>query len=239
MSRSTGLGAALSLASLADPISFYAVTDGHYYRHPGGRVFRLVFDRAAIKAANEQILRNDAPHLKQPELYAAEVDALPEDDGAEEAGGIDFREVPPDVIAHVFARPIGTWQLESELGEEIAALAHDLVDDIDEHVEACPLAALAPAEIREPALQLTCDLAITVLAAIEPATIPVLATALRGRGVVVDHEGKLRAKLLGLEEIDEVARGEVADGLEAPWACTDLGRARAIKVRAALLALAD
>jgi hypothetical protein len=238
MSRSTGLGAALSLASLADPISFYAVTDGHYYRHHGGRVFRLVFDRAAIKSANDQILRNDAPHLKNPGIYAAEIEALPADDGADEAGGIDFREVPPDVIAHVFARPIATWQLESELGEEVAALAHDLVDDIDAHVIACPLAAL-PTPTREPVLQLTCDIAIVVLAAIEPATIDTLATTLRGRGVNVDHAGKLRAKLLGLAEIDDVERDVPPDEREALWTCTEKGHARARAVQAALADLAE
>ena len=236
MSNSKGLGAAIAPSCLADPISFYAVADGLYYRHAGGRVFRIVLDRERIAAANDSDAEDEA-------TLAAEVDS--------DAG---FREVPPDVIAHTLARPLALWQLDAELGmtkadaerdfmqqgtNELADLARDLADEIDLHVDACPLAALAPAEVREPALQLTCDLAITVLAATEPATIPVLATALRGRGVVVDHEGKLRAKLLGLEEIDEVARGGVADGLEAPWACTDLGRARAIRVRAALLALAD
>lgn len=120
MSRSTGLGAALSLASLADPILFYAVTDGLYYRSPAsGRVFRLMIDRDAIAAANTQILRRDleAGHVKRPELYAAEVQAMPDDDGAAEDGGADYREVPPDVIAHALSRPIATWQLEGELGD--------------------------------------------------------------------------------------------------------------------------
>jgi hypothetical protein len=220
MSRSTGLGAALSLASLAEPISFYAVTDGHYYRHPGGRVFRLIFDRAAIQAANDS-------ESNSPEEALAEAGAT-----------VDFREVPPDVIAHVFARPVASWQLESELGEEIAELAHDLVDDIDAHVTACPLAAL-PTPAREPVLQLTCDIAIVVLAAIEPAAVDTLAEALRGRGVDVDHPGKLRAKLLGLAEIDDVERDVLPDESEALWTCTEKGHARARAVQAALADLAE
>lgn len=241
MTRSTGLGAALSLASLADPISFYAVTDGLYYRSPAsGRVFRLMIDRDAIAAANTQILRRDfgAGHIKSPELYAAEVEAMPADDGAAEDGGADYREVPPDVIAHALARPIATWQLEGELGDEIAELAHDLADDIDEHVVACPLAAL-PTPAREPVLQLTCDIAIVVLAAIEPATVDTLATELRRRGVDVDHPGKLRAKLLGLADIDDVERDVPPDESAALWTCTDKGRARARAVQAALADLAE
>lgn len=221
MSRSSGLGAALNPACLVDPISFYAVTDGFYYRHPGGRVFRLMLDRVAIQAANDS-------ESNSPEEALAEAGAT-----------VDFREVPPDVIAHAFSRPLATWQLESELGEEIAELAHGLADDIDVHVDACPLATVAPAVVAEPVLQLTCDLAITVLAAIEPATVPVLATALRGRGVIVDHEGKLRAKLLALAELDDVERDVPPDGSEAAWTCTDRGRSRASRVRASLLALAD
>lgn len=220
MSRSSGLGAALSPASLADPISFYAVTDGHYYRHPGGRVFRLVFDRLAIQAANNS-------EANSPEEAAAEAGA-----------SVDFREVPPDVIAHTFARPLAAWQLGGELGEEIAELAHDLADDIDEHVIACPLAAL-PTPVREPALQLTADLAVVVLAAIEPATVDGLADALRGRGVDVDHPGKLRAKLLALAEIDVVERDVPPDEREALWTCTAKGHARARAVQAALADLAE
>lgn len=241
MSRSTGLGAALSLASLADPILFYAVTDGLYYRSPvSGRVFRLMIDRDAIAAANTQILRRDleAGHVKRPELFAVEAQAMPEDDGAAEEGGVDYREVPPDVIAHALSRPIATWQLEGELGDEIAELVHDLADDIDEHVVACPLAAL-PALAREPVLQLTCDIAMVVLAAIEPATVDVLAEALRGRGVDVDHPGKLRAKLLGLSEIDDVERDVPPDESTTLWTCTDKGRARARAVQAALADLAE
>jgi len=242
MSRSTGLGAALSLASLADPILFYAVTDGLYYRSPAsGRVFRLMIDRDAIAAANTQILRRDleAGHVKRPELFAVEAQAMPVDDGAAEDGGVDYREVPPDVIAHALSRPIATWQLEGELGDEIAELVHDLADEIDEHAMACPLAAVAPAEVRAPALKLTCDLALVVLAAIEPATVPDLAAALRGRGVDVDHDGKLRAKLLGLAEIDDVEHDVPAEAREAMWTCSPAGRARAAQVRAALVALAE
>ena len=92
---------------------------------------------------------------------------------------------------------------------------------------------------REPVLQLTCDIAIVVLAAIEPATVDTLATALRGRGVDVDHPGKLRAKLLGLADIDDVERDVPPDESAALWTCTDKGRARARAVQAALADLAE
>lgn len=240
MTRSTGLGAALSPASLADPISFYAVTDSHYYRHPSGRVFRLMIDREHIAAANTQILRRalEAGTLQHPELVADEVASMPEDDGAEETGGIDYREVPPDVIAHAFSRPIAIWQMEGEFGKEIANLIHDLVDEIDDHALAYPLAT-EPKPASEPVLHLTCDIALLVLAAIEPASVDVLTAALCERGVIADHPGKVRAKLLALADLDDTERDVPPEGSEALWTCTDKGRARARAVQAALADLAE
>ncbi len=212
MSRSTGLGAALDPACLADPISFYAVTDGHYYRSPAtGRVFRLIIDREAIAAANDS------------------------DDAS--ADGIDFREMPPDVIAHALSRPIATWQLAAEFGDEIAALVHDVADEIDAHEQACPLAAVAPMAAPPAVLGLTRDVTLVVMVAIERGTAKTLTAALAARGVIAET-------ILVFAQLQKLQREglvEAVSGVDssAIWAATVDGLRKAAKLQAALAAVSE
>lgn len=218
----TGLGAAINPATLAEPIDFYVTAGQLYYRHAGtGRVFRLRLDLAAIDRINDM---NDD-----------ELDTLTASD-VESTARIE--EGPPDVIAHAGAVPLADWQIDAWIGsawaatasEDLGDLIRDLADEADEHVLAHPLAEPAPFKPIAPVLQMTAEIVLSTLADLGRATAPQVAQSLKNRGVIV-----IRGAASALEYLGEQGMAEFAGGA---WTPSEAGRREAARVRASLAALA-
>ena len=108
---------------VADPalegIAFYMVGEGYFFRDAEtGRVFGL-----------------DVNFRKLAGSLASDADTF--DDAAVDVAGVArWREVAPGVI-------VGAWAIrENEIDPLIADEIHQLADEIEAHVEACPLPAL-------------------------------------------------------------------------------------------------
>lgn len=218
--NTTGLGAAITPAVLAEPIDFYAVAGQLYYRHAGtGRVFRLRLDLAAIDRINEM----DDDTLDK--LTSGDVQATAR-----------IEEGPPDVIAHSGAVPLADWQIDAWIGSDpqssdgLGDLIRDLADEADEHVTRYPLAELAPFQPIAPVLQMTAEIVLSTLADLGRATAVQVAAALKDRGVIV-----IRGAAAALEYLGEQGFAEFTGGT---WLPSEAGRKEAAKVRASLAALA-
>lgn len=113
-----------SVQAVADPpltgIAFYMVGEGYFYRDAEtGRVFGL-----------------DVNFRKLAGSLASDANSF-EDAAVDVAGVARWREVSPNLI-------IGAWAIrENEIDPLIADDLHELADEIEAHVEACPLPRLA------------------------------------------------------------------------------------------------